>query len=519
MKVKTAEESGLPMNIRPDTVARFGLGGLLTGGAAASALNLVHMIKEMSRRREEAQGPTETDESTLVLTLPQQKTASKRRPWSGRAQGSTPHKDSYITDGNVGDYNASDPPASEGKVNPEDGITNADSDPTKIKKVEGPNETSTVSKKRRQVRYPSGSYGIKTANWPTLTAALLASGAGGALGYRLVDKVFEVKRIKNKEKELEGARQEYLDMLAGDKTASLDELFAVPMDKEAQRRNFGVIDMPLGIAALAFLLGSGGSAYITKRILDNMEAGGAPKIKKPAVKRIVFRTSETPAEGDTDVEELKAAQAADEVFDAALGVYLDICSGEPKVLGNEKVAQALSQAGLSPAGIIPQNSTDFDRLLMTLEANPKLRQLMQGAMLDTHPIAKHFKWAFKLPGLSNIADQSLYRQVHKAFKPGEKAAEDQKFQDLCKEAGIFGPSFADVAASFYGSTLAEKIKGEQPEAEQEAPEEESDPEVRARSILGDLQISADDPSAAQFVLKNKKKIAMILQRLAEEGKI
>lgn len=522
MEVKTAQDSGLPLNIQPDTVARFGLGGLLTGGAVASALNLVHMLRNLSRQKADAEGPTETDESTIVLTLPQKTAARKRRPSSSRAKGTSPYKDQYITDGNIGDYNASDPPDGKGLINSEMGIKNDASDPIEIRKVEGPSETMTVSKKRRQVRYPSGSYGIKTANWPTLTTALLAGGAGGVLGYRLVDKIFEVKRLRTKEKELSNARQEYLDMLAGGKEASVDELFMVPDEKEAQKRTFSMIDMPLGIAALAFLLGSGGTAYITKRILDKMETDRMPKEKKPAVKRIVFRSSEPPAGSEeADVDELKAAQAADEVFDAALGVFLDVQSGDPKVLTDEKVAQALGEAGMAPQDMVPQKSTDFDRLMMTLDANPKLRRLMQGAMLENHPIAKYFKWAFKLPGLSGIADQSLYRQVHQAFRPEtEKAAEDQKFQDLCKEAGIFGPSLADVAASFYGSTLAERIQDEKGEAEQASPEEANDnPEDRARAILGDLQISANDPAAAQFVLRNRKKIAAILQQLADEGKI
>jgi hypothetical protein len=523
MTVKTAKESGLPLNIKPDTVLRYGLGGALTGGAVASALNLVHMLREMSRKRQAENAPSETDESTIVLTLPQKTAAvGRRRPQQHKAKGTTPYVSDYITDGNVGDYNASDPPKSEGMVDSEAGVKNDSDFPTTLKTVEGPNESLTRSKQRRQVRRYNGEYGIKTANWPTLTASLLAGGAGGLLGYRLVDKVFEIKRLKEKEKELSNARQEYLDMLAGSpKAAEVDAVFCPPMAKEAfggRNRTFSLVDMPLGIAALAFLLGGGGSAYITKRILDKMDADRRPKEKKPSVKKIVFRSSPAPTE-EGGVDSMKAAQAADEVFDAALGVYLDIASGQPAVLGDEKVAQAMQEAGVSAADMVPKKSTDFDRLLMTLEANPKLRQLMQGAMMENHPIAKYFKWAFKLPILRGMADRKLYSTMESTFRPGTpKTAEDKKWASLVKEAGILGPSLADVAASFYGSTLAERVKNEEP-VEGVAPAEEEDPEARARTILGDLQISADDPAAAQFVLRNKKKIAAILQRLAEEGKI
>lgn len=513
--MQKAAKTELPFDIQPETVARYGLGGLLTGGAVASALNLVKLLRDMSQQRQEDPA-TETDEGTIVLTLPQ-KSAAQR----SRAKGSTPWKDSYTNDGNIGDYNASEPPSSTGRVNPERGIENKSSDPTAVQKTTGPEERTTGTN-RRQLRHPEGEFGIKTANWPTLTASLLSVGAGGLLGYRLVDKLFEVKRIKSKERELEEAKREYLDMLAdqGEKT-SFDELFDIPMDKQAlfgdKRKTFSLIDMPLGIAALAFLLGSGGSAYITKRILDKMEEEKRkPDRPKPAVKRIVFRAGGP--EGEPGMDELKEAQVADEVFDAALGVYLDVQSGDPQVLGNEKVAAEMEKVGVDAEQMLPGPDSDLGTLLATLQANPELRQVMQGAMLESHPLARHFKWAFKLPGISGMADQALYQKVLQAFRPGPKTAEAARFEGMCKEAGIFSPQLADIAASFYGSTLAGRMSEEE-KAELKEELTEEDPEERVRKLLSDLQISAEDPQAAAFVLENREKILQLLRQMAADEKI
>lgn len=509
----------LPFNIDPKVVARYGLGGLLTGGATAAALNLVHMIRELSRQRA-AKEPTETDESTLVLTLPGQKVGAAARP------AYTP----YITDGNVGEYSVCEPPASTGPVNPELGIVNNKNLPVSVKRQGG-----TVSKsmrgKRRQGPRESGQFGVKTANWPTLTAALLAMGAGGAVGYSLIDKLYEMRRLKASERELTTARQEYLDLLAKDKEAAVNDLFALPVEKLAlfgdRKKTFGMIDFPLGLAALAFLLGTGGSAYLTKRILDQLGAKKEPKGVQPAVKRIIFRSE--PGAGDAvlegepkaaeSIDELEKAQEADEVFDAALGVYMDIMSGEPAVLADKAVVAKLAETGETPAGFAKSAAADFDTLMATLQANPQLRQLLQGALMESHPIVKHFKWATKIPGLQQIADAMLYKKVHQIFKPATpaapKTASELKWQELCKQAGILAPRLADIAASFYGSTLASKID-EEPDAVAAKPE---DPEERARKLLGGLRLLAQDMPSAQFIMRNKAVIVKILKQLAAEGKI
>ena len=158
--------------------------------------------------------------------------------------------------------------------------------------------------------------------------------------------------------------------------------------------------------------------------------------------------------------------------------------------------------------------------MATLQANPKLRQLLQGALMESHPIIKHFKWATKIPGLQQVADTMLYKKIHQIFKPATpavpKTAAELECQELCKQAaGILAPRLADIAASFYGSTLASKIDDE-PAAAAAKPES---PEDRARKLLGNLRLLAKDLPSAQFIMRNKAVIVKILKRLAEEGKI
>ena len=101
-----ARDSKLPLGIKAETVARYLAGGALAGAGTAAAINLVQLIKEMDRRRAEAKQPSETDESTIVLTLP--KKADTSLSYAGPpsrfvlpAYGAQP-AGTNKTDGNVG---------------------------------------------------------------------------------------------------------------------------------------------------------------------------------------------------------------------------------------------------------------------------------------------------------------------------------------------------------------------------------------------------------------------------------
>lgn len=538
-----ARDSKLPLGIKAETVARYLAGGTLAGAGTAAAINLVQLIKEMDRRRAEAHQPSETDEGTIVLTLP--KRADTSLSYAGPpsrfilpAYGAQP-AGSVKTDGNVGYENVSEPPASRGRVNPEQGMA-VDASPRQIKtgKIEkSVPVTVKPGKARPQLRHHTGTFGnsVKQGNWPTLTLSMLAAGGGGGLGYLLVDKIYENRRLKQKQQELETARTEYLDQLSQKQSTVLE--------KGAREQTFNLIDLPLGVAALALILGSGGTAYFTKKILEESDKAQLPKVPKPQVKRIIFQSPP----GQSEIGEAKAAQDQSEVFDAALGIFCDIVSGEPRVLGHEKVAAHYAKHGGDPADLVKLAVSDFDKLLATLQApeNRPLRQLLVRAGMEQHPVLKHFRWSAKLPVLEGMADRKLYELVTKAFQPGTPAAFKNAMAhvlagvhpELLKEAGILSslsPNLASIMASFYGSTLAKKVDKDEPAAPTETPEAVAgepaaagtpvatavaDPEDRARQVLEDLEVDAADPAAADFVVKNQAKIQRLLRRMAREGKL
>lgn len=540
-----ARESKLPLGVKAETVARYLAGGALAGAGTAAAINLVQLIKEMDRRRAEAKQPSETDESTIVLTLP--KKADTSLSYAGPparfvlpAYGAQP-AGTNKTDGNVGYEYVGEPPPSNGRVDPEQGMA-VDDSPRQLKtgKIEKNDIKITVKpgKAHPQLRQHNGTFGhsVKQGNWPTLTFSLLATGAGGGLGYMLVDKIYENRRLKQKQQELDTARTEYLDLLGQKQSTALEKA-------AARDQTFNLIDMPLGITALALLLGSGGTAYITKKILEESDKAQLPKLPKPQVKRIIFQSPV----GQSEIGEAKAAQAQSEVFDAALGIFCDIVSGEPRVLGHEKVAAYYAEHGGDPADLVKLAVSDFDKLMATLRApeNRPLRQLLERAGMESHKVLRHFRWATKLPVLEGMADRKLYDLVTQAFKPGTPAPLKQVVAhvlagvhpELLKEAGLLAglsPNLASIMASFYGSTLAKKVDEETPPVPAETPEAvagepaaagtpvaaaTADPEERSRQILEALEVDAADPAAADFVIKNQAKIQRLLHRMAREGKL
>lgn len=492
----------LPFNIDPNTVTRFGVGGALTGAGIASALSLAHLIRQArkNRNRELSQ---ETDENTIVLTLP------KRAFAPGDEEEGVQYDKMPVAEE---DANGTD--RSENTVeNPKGMATSpkAGKKQTKGKKVKADYpRLCTMESRKNQLRYTDGRFGMKTANWPTLTASLLAAGGGGVLGYQLVNKIYQARRIKAREKELETAREEYLDMLKG--ASPLSDLFMLGEEKQAQseRKNtFSTVDYPMGLFALASLLGAGGTAYLTKKILDqynpDMETPEDPKLQ-----RIVFRT-----EGADKVasDEGRVVQAS---FEASLGVYLDIVEGEQRVLADADVVKAAADADVTTAELYKLAGSDYERLMATLEANPDLRNLMQRATMEHHPILKYFKWSAKLPGIRGMLDKKLYQNVHDSvtLQPHPAELEMQK-----KTAAILpAPDISAIMSSFYGSELAEKTKTK---ADREKGKETAEAEQAANpdNKLKGMQLVADDEDALAFIQANKDQIIAALQSMSGSGQL
>lgn len=454
-----SKEAEKPFKINTDTALRFGAGGALAGASLATVLGLAKVIHDMKKDVE----PTETDEDQLVLTLP------------SRAKEAEALIDSLVCE------------------NLAAGV------PTFGPDME------------------------KSANWQTFVSSLLAAGGGGLAGYALIDKLFEMRRMKELNEKVEMAQEEYMDKLlnAGaeekigmDESAGLTAMAKEALFDRTGDPTFDKLDYPLGIAALATLLGAGGSAWLTKKFLDEQSRKGDIDFKprKPVkIRRVVFKTAS--AQGEKEA----ADRAIDpEVIPAAVGVFLDVCSGKPTILSDEKVAEAMIAIDMKPSDLYKQATESFDRFLLTLKQNPDLRKQIRDMAMDQHPVLKYFKWGAGLPYIKDIADQKLYDEVSKKFGP--RAADDPM------KIKYGSDKSASVLTSMLGSLAAERAIQDSTEAalaKSKAEEEvaATDPKMKMEELVKDLEIGAVDPNAQEFVRKNEAKIRAVLADLAEKGVI
>jgi hypothetical protein len=539
MKIKIAKKKD-PLGIDPAVAGRFAAGGALAGGALAAALNFAQMIRELNeKRRQNRLSEDDIGRGILTLTLPGQNKIADDLAEKGVNDLTAGDNEDYEDDAEhpeegvqgasykepvevekvtteksltrelaVSNDKEAKAVDEELGVMPEDmplhgnyhkspdkaeaGVRGSDNEPIgkkpKIDKLRFTMHESTRHQPRRYdgtlsgktrplhpLKYDGQQDALKkNANWQTLTASLLAMGAGGMLGYSLVDKIHDIRRVKQKEQEHEQARREYMDLLKKepDEKSAEQPAFMDVFDKEA-KKTFTVLDYPLGIAALSLILGTGGSAYITKRILDEMEDGGSAPAKQPEVRRIVFRTDEG-APADKEASDKNSLVAT-----AALGVFLDLCSGQANVLDNEKVAEHGK-----PAKLYKMATENFDNFMQFLEANEGLCRSIKESTVNTHPVVNYFNQE--------------------------------------KEASLFDPT--GVMTSLYGSTLAaqliskNKAKEEaEPGAEKKEPVE--DKAKRVQEIMQNLEIAAADPEAADFIRNNADRIRALLQQMAAQGKL
>jgi hypothetical protein len=553
------------LEIDPNVVKRFALGGAITGGSAAALVNLIRMIRQLNEERKAAREPDETSEHTIHLTLPRKMAEVKNDP----------------------------------------------KDPSKVRKVEVTRVTVARGPGKQFRRACDGTFGMKTAaGWPTLTTAALAAMGSAAAGAAVVNRIYERRREKQLEAELDAAKQEYLDMLQGGQgkmAEALDQLFgSVLFEKEGQvgGRTFGTLSYPLAFMALLSVMGTGGTAYLTKKILDEKLRQAKEKgLDTPRVRRIVFRSAPPMlGEGDEEEEEAKVAEADEEAIRASLGVMLDKVGHQTLVLDTPYVKEAMERAGTTIIGLFKMGQ-DIDELRAYLEGNPELRKMIQRATMEKHPILRHFKWSLKLPFIGPRADKKLMSRFDELFQkevdpveletpsgfgggygagtgqgtrlglrgkalksaqaspgmlakhnpavnpklpppkenklgaktPEQKAMEAGSAKGAVGESNVYkslkglkyavdlGLSPASVIASTVGSTIADKASTENlakaivaAQQKAQAPEQEGpSPEELASSV----ELEAADPEAKEYLEQNRERVLAILRQLAKAEQV
>jgi hypothetical protein len=452
------------IDINPSVVSRYAAGGLLTGAGGAAALSLVRMLREM-RLKQQAAEP-ETDENTIVLTLPR-KTAevTTKRP-------TTP------------------------KVVPA------------IKR-------STIKGKGNQPRRPDCTFGpsLKYATaWPSLSAGWLAGLAGTAAGAHLVNRVYQRHREKVLQTDLDAARQEYLDALSGSQKTA-DFLGLPTFDQEKDASVTGMLNWPLAMATVLSILGAGGTGYVTKRVLDEQLRDSQSRgLDIPKANRIVFRSQPKPAASvpiDPDEEdEEKTASAQDiECIKAAVCVMVDRLDPNPGILTDPGVKQACDKAGVTRDELL-KAAQDIDALLAHLQKSPELQTMITRASMEKHPVLKHFRWASKLPMIGKMMNNRSMGRLEQLLRPAASTIQPPRPQLMAPKVAMSG-----VLTSLIGSSIAERANAQQlpPAVEAKAP-------VAPRSV-DSIQLDAEDPEAQAYMDKNKQQIKMLIEQLIQQGKL
>jgi hypothetical protein len=324
-----APEPDMLHKLLSDRRVRLGAAGVAGGAGIASVLNLLHELELEKKRRAMAKDIGRTDENTIVLTLP-------------RKQGAV--------------------------------IGSAD-EPTTVKKIERASSSTTAVPAKT---YRVGHYGtqqMKVAELPGYVQwALggLALGGGGAAGYSLADALYQARLKRKLKVEEDWARKEMLDMLSNpglktggwlDNVIDVEKIAEITGTKEAADR----LDAVLGVPTLLYLLGTGGTAYLTKRILDQqVDEQDSEGLQMPKVRRIVFRS----APEDEDPE-LKQASAEDlGITQAALFIMMDKLRGQTRILNQPSVKTALDNAGLTIRGLYKCADTGADAIVNAIQGDP-----------------------------------------------------------------------------------------------------------------------------------------------------
>lgn len=456
-------------NINPNIVKRYLLGGALVGGGSAAIVELLHSINVANAARKLKHEPTSTDKHTIVLTLPNKKT-----------------------------------------------------DKEQVKEAQD-KKKPLFQRADAVASRAAGDFGV---GWPTNTASVLAAILGTAGGAALVSKLMERQRHISLRRDVDQAREEYLDLLSdgmGKYSSFVDELIpsAPGMDKEASKA-FGFLSTPLTALAVMSILGSAGAAYITKRVLDinKQDAVDQNSKDRPKVQRIVFRSAPKPV--TTDAEEQEAAELA-KVAQAGFMVMLDAVGRTERFIGHPTVKEAAAKEGVKLAGA----EKDWDHIMGLLQQSPETATSLARLYSDyttKNPVMRRLKrTAIGLPGFNTMARRKLMtelgnvrygnpdpRVTYPEFSPaGVKLAQRLRI-----------PKSPPVAVgTFIGSAVgaSTRNKSEIARTVEKIIKEKED--TKPVAVDENVQIAADDDEARTYIVKNRGKLERLVKRLAAEGQI
>lgn len=498
------------------------LSGILGGAGVGAAAGLLRTYRSMREKK-----TTDTDDKTIVLTLPAKEAAD----------GYTGMRDAV---------------PGEHKVTAKGGTQFRDRGRYSKRISKDPDSTTAIEKKADQGNPGPNSVGTVVLN-------TLGLAAGGLMSYEVVSRLFDAMEERRLKRKLRAAQQAYVDAMSGvSKRAEavlkvLDPVEHVvvrePLEKSADI--FGSLtDMlpdsvtntvryPTAAYILALLAGTGATAYITKKVMDREfpEEKLKEDLNKPT--RIVFRTAGgKPAllEGPAGTEKQASADTC-AALTAMLPIYMDIVEGKPNRTLAAPYVKIAESAGTDPAGLMKMAQLDMSAAYKTVLRDPRaLWEILKGTRfgLDfnkanavgvlrrTRPetyrravdaaIDSHFAGG-PGDGIFRKGWNSIARTAVKGF--AGLGGRDWLVNRAVKSAGLLGiPDTGDVLAALASSDKTED------NALTPVDERAVLKQVKAR-LKGrrGVSIEAQDAVAARYIRKNKAAVRKVLARLNARGVI
>lgn len=490
------------------------LAGVLGGAGVGAAANLLRSYREMRKQKKD-----ETDDETIVLTLPSKKASSAYDGMKAAKPGETKvvstARNGVQQQRSGGRFGKA---IGDGKERGEQ-VKCADGNP-------GPNSTGTI------------------------VANALGMTAGGLLAYDAVSRLFDAMQERKLKRKLKAAQQAYVNAMAGaSKRAEIVSAVIDPVEHALCRggipKTAGILDIlpgsspdyiryPVAAYILALLAGTGATAYVTKKVMDKQfpEEKLQKDINSPT--RIVFRTEGgTPSllEGQAGKEKKASAETCAAIT-AMLPIYMDIVEGAPNRTLSEPYVKMAVAAGTDAEGLMKMAKYDMSQVYNVVMQDPeavmailngtnfgldfdklKAAQVLREERPETYRRAVDAAIDAHFAGGPN--DGFVRRAWNGIAKAGVKAFAGLGGRDMLVDRALKSASVDDLVLSALGGD-------DEPKREKNTMIDEKAVADAARARLRRrrrVSVEAADPAAAEYIAANRTAITKLLAKLNARGSI
>lgn len=539
-------------------------GGVLAGAGAFAMINGIRHLHQLQQDAKKSKKGKETDAGTIVLTLPKRVTGSTKRAEKAEKAEKSPDTAKAPETAETTEVDMTGGPGEQARDEKGRFVTNY------VKKTKDPEPGGSVLK--------AGNAEPRGKDATTITLSMLGGIGGGALGVVGVNKLYDTYREMQLKKRLRAAKHEYMDLLSGNvekPACMLSEILGcddvlteiskhLPDGEKRANNDYSTFDKVLGSSAMLFILGTLGTAYITKRVMDERTQEAANEgYKPPELQRIIFRT-----EQDGKMKK-RAADVELEAVHAGLAIMLDKIGCTTRFVGHPSV-KAVMPEGMTEATLLKMADGNFGILRNLLSGTNVSEQLagLVNKYSDDHPLKKWLvstalktEWGKqyakdKMDGaIKNFNPVDLFNSgflksdavrkgistvgnIAKSFLPGSNPTPNKgtgmfnldgviSFLGYSPASGKISTASAEKAGSVGGivaglagfdmlaDNMDHKLLARLVVEEQERrAKEKSKPRPPRKTRI---EFKGADPAAEAYIAKNHARIAQVVKRLASQG--